>query len=65
MSEKLGRGGPGRNQGPRNLAGERGESPVIRFRAPQALHDKAADMAAAAGVSRDEWLRTLIVRAQS
>lgn len=58
------RGGPGRGQGPRNLSGERGESPVMRFRAPQALHDKASALAEAAGVTRDEWLRRLIAKAR-
>lgn len=58
------RGGPGRGQGLKNLSGGRGESPVIRFRAPQELHDKAAALADAAGLSRDEWLRQLIHRAR-
>jgi len=42
------RGGAGRGQGLKNLSGGRGESPVIRFRAPQELHDKAAMLAEAA-----------------
>jgi len=58
------RGGPGRGQGLKNLSGGRGESPVIRFRAPQELHDKAAALAEAAGLSRDEWLRQLLRRAR-
>lgn len=28
------RGGQGRGQGPKNLGGERGESPVLRVRVP-------------------------------
>lgn len=54
------RGGPGRGQGPRNLSGGRGQSPIIHFRAPQALLDKALALAEAAGISRDAWLRRLI-----
>ncbi len=62
MTEK--RGGAGRGQGLKNLSGGRGESPVIRFRATQELHDKAAALAESAGVSRDEWLRQLLRRAR-
>lgn len=60
----MSRGGAGRGQGFKNLSGGRGESPVIRFRAPQELHAKAAALAAAAGLSRDEWLRQLLRRAR-
>lgn len=58
------RGGPGRGQGIKNLSGGRGESPVIRFRAPRELHDKAAALAEASRLSRDEWLRQLLRRAR-
>lgn len=62
MTEK--RSGAGRGQGLKNLSGGRGESPVIRFRAPQELHNKAAMLAEAAGLGRDEWLRQLLRRAR-
>lgn len=60
MTEKK----PGPGKGPTNLSGERGASPVLRVRIPQALMERAEAMSAAAGMSVADWVRGLIERAR-
>lgn len=54
----------GYGSGPTNLSGGRGASPVIRVRVPPALMERAAALAAAAGMSMADWLRRLMERAR-
>lgn len=56
------RGGPGRGQGPKNLGGERGESPVLRVRVPAPLLEKAEEKAAQIGEALPDVVRRLLER---
>ena len=56
------RGGPGRGQGPKNMSGERGESPVLRVRVPGPLLDKANEKAARLGEALPDVVRRLLER---
>lgn len=56
------RGGPDRGQGPKNMSGERGESPVLRVRVPAPLLDKAEAKAARIGEALPDVVRRLLER---
>lgn len=57
------RGGPNRGQGPKNLSGARGISPVLRVRMPPELLAAAERKAAAAGIGLADWVRAVIASA--
>lgn len=61
-TSKKRRGGPGRGQGPKNMSGERGESPVLRVRVPAPLLDLARGKAAQRGLALPDVVRRLLER---
>lgn len=56
------RGGPGRGQGPKNLGGERGESPVLRVRVPAPLLEEAEAKAERDGIALPDKVRDMLAR---
>lgn len=60
MTRKTNRGGPGRGQGPKNLSGSRGASPVLRVRVTPELLADAERKAESAGLSLADWVRMVI-----
>lgn len=56
------RGGPGRGQGPKNMSGERGESPVFRLRVPAPLLEEAEAKAQREGTTLADKVRDMLAR---